>query len=242
MGAIKDLKLGKDVINADQGWEGLPEQIGSRKPPLYPGPYRFQFPNAAAVGECFDTFETEIDGKSAVRVVAVHRDGAELTVIQAPQKYADRVGEQWGTRISNAERKRGKGDDAPKASDMDYVLQVLGAPGRPQTNRQYLEAYLATVPEKEIGADVEWNWRCDAKRHVRVPEDPQDANNNKTMVLDGQEGREERKGCGAKFYQKDVPKVDKDGNEDPQGEYPRTIDCNCGAILFANENLQNFRK
>lgn len=240
MGAIKDLKLGKDVI-AEGTFDELPEQIGNRKRALYPGPYRFKFPVKAKISECFDTFETEIGGKKVTRVVAIHRDGAELTVVQTPAKYEDRVGDLIGTRISNAERRRGKGDDAPTASDMDYVLAVVSPKGtpRPTTNRAYLEAYESRCPEQEFGADIEWNWRCDAKRHVRVA-DPD--NEGKTMELDGQEGREQRSGCGNKYYQKDVPKVDADGNANTAGEYPRTIDCECGAIVFANENLQNFRK
>lgn len=240
MGAIKDLKLGKDVI-AEGTFDELPEQIGSRRRALQPGPYRFKFPVKAKISECFDTFETEIAGKKVTRVVAIHRDGAELTIVQAPAKYEDRVGDLFGTRISNAERKRGKGDDAPTASDMDYVLAVVSPKGtpRPTTNRAYLEAYEARTPEAEIGADVEWNWRCDPKRPVRVG-DPD--NEGKTIELDGQEERESRSGCGTRYYQKDVQKVDADGNADTAGEYPRTIECTCGAILFANENLQNFRK
>lgn len=239
MAGIKDLKLGKDVAINDGDWGNVPEQIGSRKPPLQPGPYRFRFPKKAALGECYDTFETEIAGKKVVRVAALLRDEAALIVVQAPPKYAERIGDAFGTRISNAERRRGKGDDAPMASDMDYVLMKL-APTvpRPTNNRGYLEAFDQNVAEKEMGADVEWNWRCDANRPVRVP-DP-DAE-GKTIALDGEEGRESRKGCGAKYYQKDVDKVDKEGNADPTGEYPRTVDCQCGAILFANENLQNFR-
>jgi hypothetical protein len=240
MAGIKDLKLGKDVI-AEGSLDDLPEQIGSRKRALQPGPYRFKFPVKAKISECFDTFETQIGGKPVIRVVAILRDEAALTVIQAPAKWEDRVGEAWGTRISNAERKRGKGEDAPVASDMDYVLAVVSPKGtaKPSTNRAYLEAFEARCPEQEFGADVEWNWRCDDKRNVRVP-DPD--NEGKTIELDGEEGRESRKGCGTKYYQKDVDKVDKDGNADTAGEYPRTIECQCGAILFANENLQNFRK
>lgn len=240
MAGIKDLKLGKDVI-AEGTFDSLPEQIGSRKRALQPGPYRFKFPVKAAISESFDTFETTINGKPAIRVVAILRDAAALTIIQAPTKQQDRVGETFGTRISNAERKRGKGDDAPTASDMDYVLAVVSEKGaaRPSTNRAYLEAFEAKCPEKEFGADVEWNWRCQADKPARVP-DPD--NDGKTMELDGLEGREARKGCGTKFYQKDVQKVDAEGNVDAAGEYPRTIECQCGSILFANENLQNFRK
>jgi hypothetical protein len=243
MAGIKDLKLGKDVaISSDADWKGLPEQIGSRKAPLQPGPYRFKFPVKAAIAESYDAFDTEIGGKTVTRVVSILRDDAALTVIQAPAKYIDRVGESYGQRISNAERKRGKGDDAPMASDMDYVLATLDPEGkRPQTNRQYLESWERVVPEQELGADVEWNWRCDAKKPVRV-QDPDAEPGTKTIALDGEEGREKRMGCGNKYYQKNVPKVDKDNNEDPAGEYPRTIDCECGAILFANDNLVNFRK
>lgn len=241
MAGIKDLKLGKDVVINRDDWDALPEQIGSRKAPLQPGPYRFQFPRAAAISQCFDIFETEISGTKQTRIVAIHRDGAELTILQAPPKYLDRVGEAYGTRISNAERKRGKADDAPMASDMDYVLKVLApTEKRPQTNRQYGELYEKVVPEKELGADVEWNWRCDDRKPIRVPENPNDPQ-SKTVALDGTDGRESRKGCGQKYYQRDVEKVDKEGNPDPQGEYPRAIDCNCGAVLFQNDNLVNFR-
>lgn len=238
MAGIKDLKLGKDVAITDGDWSKVPEQIGSRRPPLQPGPYRFALPNAAAISECFDTVEAEIDGKQATRVVAILRDAAALTVIQAPQRYGDRVGEQWGTRISNVERRRGK--DAPMASDMDYVLQVLAPKDpRPRTNREYLTQFEKVAPGREIGGDIEWNWRCDTKRHIRVA-DPN--NEGKTLELNGENGTDARMGCGNKYYQRDVPKVDKDGNENtPGAEYPRTVDCQCGAILFANENISNFK-
>lgn len=243
MAGIKDLKLGKDVAITDGDWGKVPEQIGSRKAPLQPGPYRFQLPSAAAIGECFDVMEVEIDGKAATRVVAILRDAAALTVIQAPARYADRVGESWGTRISNVERRRGKGDDAPTASDMDYVLQALAPKDpRPKTNREYLTQFEKVAPGREIGGEIEWNWRCDPKKHIRVPEEPENPDNRKTEALDGEDGREVRMGCGTKYYQRDVPKVDKDGNEDAaHGEYPRTVDCTCGAVLFCNENLGNFR-
>lgn len=239
MAGIKDLKLGKDIVINDQDWEAMPEQLGSRKPPLQPGPYRFQFARAGAISECFDTVEATVEGKQATRIVAILRDEAALTVVQTPSKYADRVGEAFSTRISNVERRRGKAEDAPMASDMDYVLKSL-APNepRPRTNRQYAELFQRAVPERELGADVEWNWRCDERKPVRVP-DP--ANEGRTMPLDGEDDREKRNGCGTRYYQRDVSREDKNGNPDPQGEYPRTVNCQCGAVLFANENLTNFK-
>jgi hypothetical protein len=44
-------------------------------------------------------------------------------------------------------------------------------------------------------------------------------------------------GCGARYYEKDIPNEAKE-----DGVFPNRIDCECGAVLYANENLSRFRK
>ena len=80
-----------------------------------------------------------------------------------------------------------------------------------------------------FGADVELNWSCNPKRNIRVEVD-----GGQLVEADGTNGIAEQKGCGARYYQRDVEQVD--------GKFPAKVNCNCGAVLFANENLTRFRK
>ena len=54
------------------------------------------------------------------------------------------------------------------------------------------------------------------------------------VEADGTKGVAEQKGCGARYYQRDVDQV--------EGKFPSRVNCNCGAALFANENLVRYRK
>jgi hypothetical protein len=217
-------------------WEDVPEQFGSRREMLQPGPYRFKLPPLAALQAAIeDLKDLEIKGKPGKheRLVAVLRDDkqAALVITQSPQ--GERNGEQLSNRLSNVERKRGKVDDpnAPFASDMDYLLQKLGVPTRPRTNQEYRDALLS-VAGKEFGADIELGAFCNANKPVRIKFEGED----QLTTMDGQNGTELQNGCGARYYQgkKELP-------QDEAGKYERSMICNCGATLFLNENLQNFR-
>ena len=231
MAAPRTTKMGPDILNTGS-WDDVPEQMGSRREMYQPGPYRFKLPPLAVLKEAIEEITAKIgDKEGQTRIAAIFRDQAALTVIQSPR--GERNGETFSTRITNAERRRGKKDDpkAPWASDMDYLLQKLGWPKRPQTNQEYTDALLACA-EKEFAADIELGASCNDKKHIRVRYEGED----QLVTLDGQEGREEQFGCGTRYYQGkgDLPK-------DETGKYERSMECQCGAVLYMNENLVNFR-
>ena len=224
MASLNDLKLTKEVIEHDVAdLDALPAQMGMRTPTLQPGPYVFQLPALAALRECFDAIKR--DGEPD-RLALVFRDEAALVIAQAPDK--ELVGKPFNNRISNVARKRGKGD--VKVSDFDYLLQCLGEKKMPNTNIAYGEA-IQRYAGKTFGADIELSYYCNNKNPIRVED-----TSGQMVTLDGQEGRQLQKGCGSRFYQKDV---DRDAET---GKFPIKIGCDCGAVLYANENLTRFRK
>lgn len=209
--------LEQDVADLTQ----LPEQMGMRTPTLQPGPYIFQLPALPALRECFDVSE---DGKT---LMAKFREDAALTIVQAPD--ASLNGKPHGNMITSRARARGRGDNAPKVSDLDYLLSALGDTKRPATLEGYGKALLPHAG-KRFGADVELSYYCNDKKPVRVVDDQ-----GSTISLDGKDGRTLQNGCGARFYQKDVEK-----GED--GKWPNKLACDCNAVLYAQENLVRFRK
>ena len=70
---------------------------------------------------------------------------------------------------------------------------------------------------------------------------------NGVVVLDGKDGREDRKGCGARYYMGRDIKLETHG-EDVEIEgvtvrkWPLYIECSCGARLRANANLRGYQK
>lgn len=224
MASLNDLKLTKEVIEHDVAdLDALPAQMGMRTPTLQPGPYVFALPALAALREAFDVVKREGEPD---RLAVVFRDEAALIIAQAPDK--ELVGKPFNNRLSNVARKRGKGE--VKVSDLDYLLQALGEKKMPNTNPAYGEAILRYAG-RTFGADVELSYYCNNKNPIRT----EDAS-GQTVTLDGQEGRGLQKGCGSRFYQKDVSK------DEETGKFPIKIGCDCGAILYANENLVRFRK
>lgn len=230
MAKLADLKLKKDVIDNDIDPNTIPEQMGSRPPMLQPGPYVFRLPSLAALQDCWSDkpIETTIKDKAVQRIAANFRDGAELTVVQAPNK--DLIGQQFRTRVTNVERARGKATDPNRkyASEFDYLLIALGEKTLPKTNQGYAEA-LMRHPNQTFAADVEISFFCNANKPIRVEDE-----SGQLQTLNGEEGRELQNGCGTRYYQKDVQKND-------EGLYDNRITCNCGATLYANEDLQRWR-
>lgn len=224
MASLNDLKLGAEPIEHDVAeLDQLPAQMGMRTPTLQPGPYVFELPALPALREAFDVVKR--DGEPD-RLAVVFRDEAALVIAQAPDK--ELVGKPFNNRLSNVSRKRGKGDI--KVSDFDYLLQALGEKAMPKTNKAYGETLLRYAGRR-FGADVELSYYCNSKNPIRA----EDAS-GQTVALDGQEGRKLQKGCGSRFYQKDVAR------DEDTGKFPVKIACDCGAVLYANENLVRFRK
>jgi len=229
MANLAALKLDKEVIKHDVATlDELPAQMGMRTPTLQPGPYVFQLPPLTALREAFDVVNRE--GKPQ-RIVAIFNEDAPLLIVQTPPEYKDLIGKPFRNRISNVERKRGAADsNAPSVSDMDYLLQALGEKALPTSNEAYINTLLKHAG-KTFGASVELSYYCNEKKPVRV-----DGADGTTVVLDGEEGREKRLGCRTRFYQKDITR-------DPEtGRYPNSVTCDCEAVLYANENLGQFRK
>lgn len=209
---LNELEL-KDEKLPEQTFDDLPD-FGTFTPPPQPGAYRFMFP--ANLAKVWETFDAPNKGQ---RIRAIFDRENPLTIVQSPANKVN--GDSFQTRISNAERKRGK--DGPEASDMDYVLRALGEKKRPSGNKAMAETFSKVAAGKEIGADLTYSWVCSADRDIRAYDDQ-----GKTQVVEG------TKGCGKKYYMKDVQR-----NE--QGEYPYELQCECGAVVRAFANLENFR-
>jgi len=225
MAKLSELNLKKDVIQHDVANLGeLPSQLGMRPPMLQPGSYIFQLPPVQALR---DAFEKDDEGN----LIVILRDEAALTVVQAPPDNAGNVGKPFGTRISCKARKRGKADDptAKKVADADYLLASVGETAMPKTMPAYGDVIVKHGGDR-FGADVELNWSCNPKRNVRL-----EVEGGQLVEADGTNGIEVQKGCGARYYERDVTKND-------QGKFDSKQTCACGAVLFANENLTRFRK
>jgi hypothetical protein len=159
--------------------------------------------------------------KHGTRINGVFDSDAPLVIVQSPAKAYD--GEEFSYRISNVPRERTK--EKILVSDMDLLLRALGETKKPATNKGYAQA-LQKYAGKEFGATVEFSYRCNPSREAYFD------------VGDGtQQAAEGRMGCGARYYQRDVPKV--------EGVQPVRITCSnpeCGASVRAFPNLTGFTK
>jgi hypothetical protein len=216
----------------------LPEQRGQTAPPPQPGRYRFKLP--VLKPEAFAKIVTKEQGD---RVMVKFRDEHPLTIIQTPPAMKDEyLNTPFETVVNNIPRKRGKGDDAPKASDWDYINKALKEPARPTNNADYAKKLIAQSQKAggaEFSADIEWSWHCSPTRDARFD----DGNGGVTTVPALQEDGVTpvgvdpntneptlQKGCGKRIYQSAVTKVD--------GKYPLTITCpDCGANVRAFPDL-----
>src|SRR5215471_8764161 len=211
-GQLKDEAL----PTAGQELDDLPI-FGGFTPPPPPGAYRFELPkDVSAIYDLFD-----VPDKQPPQRVRVNFDRDHpLLIVQSPKGLSN--GEPFETRLTNNERGRGK-DKAVVASDLDYLLRALGDKTKPRTNREYMQK-VSTHGGKQFGADLRYSWRCSKDRDIRVKD-----GNGQVQVVEG------KKGCGASFYQEDVPKG-------ANGEVPYEITCgDCGALLRAFANLDNLR-
>ncbi len=231
MAKLSELTLKADEATASaEDWADLPEQMGAFADPPQPGTYRIRFPSAGAIGESWDVFDVEKPQPGQRIVAKLQGDAAMLILHSATGKYNN---EPLETRISNAERKRGK-DDSKLASDMDYALIATKYQGKKPAfgaNREYAQAFLS-VANKECKIDWEFSYFCNPKKPARI-DDPE----NGLIVCDGQDGRPDQKGCGTRYYQKDVQKVP---NEAGEMEQPVRITCQCGAQIRAFGQIARF--
>lgn len=222
MASLKELGLTNEQVGGDIDLNDLPK-TGGFLPILQPGKYRFRLPGN--LGNVWDKMAAKADGTRGERIVAKFDQDAPLVIVQAPERFKDRVEEPFQTRISNLERARGK--DKILASDMDYLLRALGHTGKkPKTNIEYIQA-LMPFAGKEFVGEIEVSAQCRADKDIYVD----DGTGGSTKV-------EGKMGCGARYYQKDLAPI-----KDDAGHYPeRTICSNesCGASLRLNNQISSF--
>jgi len=209
-----DLKT-DTLPTAGETLDDLP-QFGGFTPPPPAGAYRFKLPmDLSAIWDLIDV----PDKQPPQRVRANFDREHPLLITQSPGGKSN--SEPFETRLTNNERKRGKGG-AVVASDLDYLLRAMKETQKPKSNREYMVA-VQRHGGKEFGADLRYSWRCSKDRDIRVKD-----GQGQTQVVEG------RKGCGEGFYQEDVPKT-------IAGDVPYEIVCTCGALLRAFANVDNIR-
>lgn len=212
--SLNDLKLGSEKLEGAD-FDEIPENLGRSFPdPPQPGKYRFKFP--ASLAAIWATVTTTDYG---TRVNAIFNGDTALQIVQSPG--SGKNGEDFETRLSNVPRPRGK--EKILVSDMDLLLRAKGVTKRPKTNKEYAEALMKQAGQ-DFGAAIEWSWRCNPDREIYV-----DDGNGATAKVEG------KMGCGARYYQRDVPKVD--------GVFPVRITCSnpeCNANIRAFANLGDF--
>jgi hypothetical protein len=232
MASLQELGLSNDKIEGVDNFDDLAEQRAFAPPPD-PGTYRFQLPAAGPLAQAFGTVQSE----KGQRIQVDLGGDAPLVIVQSPGKTHD--GEPFSTRISNIERKRDR-QGLVVASDMDYLLKALGETTRAKTNAAYGQALLKHAGQT-FTADVEWSWNCNPRRAARfegvnedgTPSGAYETVDDPSSALEGDDAGK-RAGCGTRYYQNDVPKVD--------GKAPLRITCQCGASVRAFANLTRFRK
>ena len=235
MGNLND--LGTTPIKDEVDVENLPEQMGGFAPPPQPGAYRWQLPRLTS--DHFEKVETKDHGD---RVQVIFAENNPLVILQSSD--ATVVGDPFTTRLSNVPRRRGKGDDAPVASDWDYLNRALKMGGRPASNMAYAQTLIEATKtgEANFGADLEWSWYCNDKRAARW-----DDGEGGSQEVMGPDGTTPLKGCGKRHYQNSVSKVvtsDDEGNA-VGAAFPLRITCSneeCGATVRAFANLTRFRE
>lgn len=216
--SLNDLGLGSDKLQ-DADFDNIPENLGqSFEDPPQPGKYRFQLPTDMG------TIWAKVDSaKHGERIQALFEDDAELGIVQVPAGSATGVGTTFRTRISNIPRERTK--EKILVSDMALVLRALGETVTPKTNKAFAQA-LMKYAGKTFGATIEFSYHCNPKKEIYVADD-----------AGGQQKVEGKQGCDARYYQRDVPKV--------EGLQPFRITCGnpeCGASVRAFANLSGFTK
>lgn len=235
MAKLQELGLGTEIIGEAVDMAALGEQRGEYRPLPQPGTYRFRFP--ARMDDIWEGFDHTKGNPPGKRIRAVFDDHAPLTIIQSPGKVHD--GEPFTTRLTNAERQRGKKGDpnAPWVSDMDYIFRdVFGVKTKPTQNAAYAQELQKHVSQ-EFTASLTWNWFCNPNKNIWTASGEVNPTTGQAQLMEV-----EQAGCGTSFYMKDVEKVPSNP-EDPSSPpvYPERITCTCGANVRAFANLENFR-
>jgi hypothetical protein len=224
--SLQDLGLTKEKLEG-ASFDDIPENLGqSFADPPQPGKYRFKLPVISLAKGMWAKVDTDNFG---TRLACLFEDADELKIVQSPGGAAN--GETFRTRLSNVPRERGK--EKILTSDMDLFLRALGITKKPDNNPAYATA-LVSCSEKEFTADLEYSYSCNPTKPIYVD--------------DGQGGQQkvdDKVGCGARYYMRDVAKVPVNP-QDPNSArvQPLRIQCSnkeCGALIRAYANLSGFK-
>jgi len=238
--SLKLSDFGSKPLNDGVDTANLPEQGGSYPDPPQPGAYRFDLSPLT-----LENFEKVASNDYGERVKVKFDANAPLVITQSPTGAEN--GTPYQTSISNVPRKRGRGDDAPVASDMDYlVMKGLGIPmPTPRTNQAYVKALLeASAKKASFIGDIEWSWNCNDGRDAYFLLEDGSTGPIDAVDAQGTPTGGKQQGCGKRVYQKDVQKVTHDaaGTQLPAAKYPMRITCaGCGASVRGFSNIRTFR-
>lgn len=214
---LNQLGLGNEKLEGAD-FDDIPENLGQSFPdPPQPGAFRFKLP--ADLSAIWSKVTSTDYGE---RIKAHFEDQHELQIVQSPNKEHD--GETFRWQVTNIPRERTK--EKILVSDMDLLLRALGETKRPANNKAYAQT-LMKYAGKEFGATIELSWRCRDDKEIYVDDG---TGTGATVKVD------DKLGCGARYYQRDVQKVD--------GKYPIRITCanpECGANIRAFPNLGGFK-
>jgi hypothetical protein len=222
--SLSDLVLKAEDV-PDVAYDTLP--TFGWAPPPQPGAYRFKLPDMTA--SIYEPFEIQGGGQ---RLRIIFDSAHPLVIVGVPHQSPTKIGDTFETRITNAERARGKA--GVEASDVDYLLKAFGHTTRPKG--QALLQALADLSGKEFGGDISYSWTCNAERKIRV------------LDANGKNVEGTTMGCGRKYYMDSrTGKVEQKIMKDAAGLYPYEIACSgvagnpCGNIVRAFANLENLR-
>lgn len=218
MANINELALKEETIVPD--YEAIPEEFGSFTPPPQPGTYVFKLPED--LSSVWETFDATISGEKKQRIRAVLRDEHSLLI-----NGNGTENQPFGAYISGAERARGR--EKVMVSDLTYLVRCFGE--KPTTPKQHAEALIKHAGES-FRADVTWSAYCNPNRNAYFETKETNENGEEVTVVKEVEGTH---GCGANFYQEDIPK-------DADGLYVQRFTCGeCNAQVMAFPGLRNFK-
>jgi hypothetical protein len=192
-----DKSKGKTVID----YEKVPEQRGGYKPLVQPGDFLFRLPKNLAEAWA-EPFMADVGGTKDERVAVQFDDEHPLTIVKKhPSVAEDAVGQTLRMRISNAERNRAKkGEPQALVSDMYYLVfesfsaEVNGS--KPKDNLEWM-ALLSGLAGKEFVGSLTWSTYCNKEKVRYIGSEENDGGIVDPSGLTG---------CGARYYQKDIPK------------------------------------
>jgi hypothetical protein len=195
-----DKSKGKTVTD----YEKIPDQRGGYKPLIQPGDALFRLPKNLAEA-WVEPFMADVGGTKDERVAVQFDDDHPLTIVKAHPALLtinpEAVGATLRFRISNAERNRAKkGEPQALVSDMYYLVfesfasEVNGS--KPKDNLEWM-ALMSSLAGKEFVGAITWSTYC-SKEKVRYLASEE----SESGVIDP----EGVKGCGARYYSKDIPK------------------------------------